>query len=372
MTDLWTPYTFDRSSPVIRELWQSESALFNAFNTHVLLGALEGFRPDVVYVWNLVGLGGLGLVGCLKHLCIPWVWHLMDDVPLSLCRSSGKVVPALTREFSRQVRGTYLACSRQLVNEIEAGGVELGPDLEIVPNWLLGPRPPERTHYYRSGRLKIMYAGQIAQHKGVEQLIGAVECLRERGYEDFSVDIYGNNYNPFFPGLVHKHGLGEHVRFLGSRTQSELASLYARYDVFAFPTWAREPFAFAPIEAAAQGCVPLMSRVCGNSEWFVDGVHCLKADRTAGAFASILASILDGEIDLEPIGRRAAATVYRHLHIDTQIPMVENALERASRRSRVGAGKPEEVYHMAVLAEKLAQVVLQEPFISQEHSTLPP
>ena len=47
----------------------------------------------------------------------------------------------------------------------------------------------------------------------------------------------------------------------------------------------REPFGFAPLEAAARGCVPIMSQACGIAEWFVHGVHFLKAPRTAEAFA---------------------------------------------------------------------------------------
>src|SRR5206468_3185206 len=110
-----------------------------------------------------------------------------------------------------------------------------------------------------------------------------------------------------------------HVIFRGARSQADLARLYPLYDVFAFPTWQREPFAFAPLEAAWRGCVPLMSQQCGNAEWFVHGVHCLKAERNPDAFADAFAAILSGAVDLAPIARRASAVVGRDFHMNSLI-----------------------------------------------------
>ena len=131
--------------------------------------------------------------------------------------------------------------------------------------------------------------------------------------------------------MVEKLGLSDRVTFRGVRTQAELMRLYGQYDVFAFPTWAREPFGCAPLEAAANGCVPIVSQVCGISEWMVHGVHCLKAPRTAEAFAGMFRQILEGRIDLGALGRRASAMVRRDFHQETLIPRIERALARAAR-----------------------------------------
>ncbi len=148
--------------------------------------------------------------------------------------------------------------------------------------------------------------------------------------------------------------------FQGARPQAELARLYGLYDLFAFPTWHREPFAFAPLEASWRGCVPLMSQISGNAEWAVNGVHCLKADRTPDAFADSLVSILDGTVDLEPIARRAAAVIGRDFHLENVVPRIERALLEASKKPRTGAGTTAEAYRMALLAEKLTKVLVQE------------
>ena len=363
LSDVWNHYLFAHSRPVTAHLLQVQSSLINALNVHVLSRVCAEFQPDVVYVWNLIGIGGVGLVATIQHLGLPWVWHLMDDVPIELCRLGDHRSEPLVREINRQLAGHFLACSRQLVAEVEAGGIRLESRVEVVPNWVVGPRPAPRTRVYRphaGDPLRVMVAGQINRNKGVDVLIEAAALVRDQGYDGFTIDLYGQADDPYFQALARLRGLDRHVHFFASRPQAELVGLYAEHDLFAFPTWEREPFAFAPLEASWQGCVPLMSQCGGNAEWFVAGVHCLKADRTPAAFAAALVGVLSGATDLEPIARRAAGVVGRDFHLDALIPSIERALIRAASTPRRPAGSGAEAYRLALLAEKLAQVLLGE------------
>jgi glycosyltransferase involved in cell wall biosynthesis len=354
-------YVLGRSHAVTTRLMQAEATIISAFNVHVLTEAIADFEPDVIYAWMLVGVGGLGLMAAVQHLGIPWVWHLMDDVPVALCRLDGRVVDPLLREFARQLDGDYISCSRILVDEIEAGGIKLRPRVDVVTNWVVGEPLAPRSHFYQPGeRLRIVNAGQMAPHKGVGVLIEAAALLREQGHEEFVIDLYGDVEDQQFPTLVRTLGLENHVLFQGARSHPELARLYPRYDLFAFPTWAREPFGFAPLEAAWTGCVPLISQACGIAEWLVHGVHCLKAERSPQAFAQAIAGVIDGSIDLEPLAHRAAAVVDRDFHIDAQVPKIEAVLTRALERPRKPGGSAADAYRMALLAEKLTKVLVQE------------
>jgi glycosyltransferase involved in cell wall biosynthesis len=327
------------------------------------LAELEAFEPDVVYAWMLVGVGGLGLMACLHYLSVPWVWHLMDDVPIILCNSRGQLVPGIARAFERLLHGHYLACSRQLVNEIESKGVRLRGEVEVVPNWIEGCSPSARAGYRRDNCLRIVTAASLIERqvdKGVDLLIEAAARLRGLGYDGFSIDIYGHVSDSYYTSLLRKYDLGGRVTFQGSRSRSELMHLYHDYDLFAFPTQTREPFGFAPLEAAAAGCVPVITQVCGLAEWLVHGVHCLKVPRSVEAFADTFAKVLDQSIDLEPIGKRVGAVVRRDFHLDGILPRIEGVLERASRQPRSGGGTPDEAYRMAVIGEKLDRILVQE------------
>jgi glycosyltransferase involved in cell wall biosynthesis len=341
-------------------LRDAESRFVNAFNVHVLTTALEEFQPDVVYLCNLIGLGGLALVACLKYLKVPWVWQLGDNVPGTLCGNAAETFPALAGEFSRQIQGHFIVVSQQLNQQIKASGVTLQGEVEVIPNWIIGDRPPGRSTFYRGGTLRIMSAGQVSHHKGIEIIIEAAAQLRDAGYHDFVMDLYGKIYSDHFADAIRKHDLGGHVTLMGVRTQQELMDLYGDYDVLTFPTEEREPFGLVPLEAAARGCVPVITRRCGIAEWLVHGVHCLKAARTPGAFAHVFRTILEGRIALEPIARRAEAAAWRDFHIDAILPRIEGKLAAAARQSRDGGGTPAEAYRMARLAEQLARVLIQE------------
>jgi glycosyltransferase involved in cell wall biosynthesis len=362
LTDVWSPYLFQHGAPVTAHLNQAESHRVNASNVHALLDELEQFQPDVVYLHMLVGIGGLGLLACLEHLRIPWVWQLGDNVPVRLCEAAGRQLTALAQEYSRQIRGHYIAVSRQLADAIESAGIRLHGVVDVLPNWIIGPRPPARTRFYRGGRLRIAAAAAVIDRrtdKGIELAIEAAGMLHGRRL-DFSLDIFGDVADPFFPSLILKRGVGASVRLQGAIAHDKLTGLYEDFDVFLFPTRPGEPFGVAPLEAAARGCVPLMSHTCGIAEWLVHGAHCLKAPRRASAFANCLGAIMDGAIDLELLGRRTQAVVQRDFHLDALIGRIEALLARASRQPRTGRGTPAEAYRLALLAEGLTRVLVQE------------
>jgi glycosyltransferase involved in cell wall biosynthesis len=361
LTDVWNSYHMG-ITPVAQLLHEAESRYVNAFNVHALTEALHEFPPDVVYVCNVTGLGGLGLMACLQYLQVPWVWQLGDGVPRYLCSTrEGTIVPGLAREFSRRIRGHFVVVSQRLVEETESYGITLNGHVEVIPNWIVGPRPAtRRVIYYQGGPLRIMSAGQVVRHKGVDILIEAAAELRRKGCDDFEVHVYGKCTDPSFLDLITHHDLRDHVVLMGSRPHAELMRLYAEYDVFAFPTEEREPFGLAPLEAAAAGCVPVITQNCGIAEWLVHGVHCLKADRTPRAFAEVFRRIADHQIDLEPLGRRGEVTAWRDFHIDTILPRIERMLVRASRQSRAGAGTAEDAYRLARMAEQMTQWLIQE------------
>lgn len=363
LADLWDHYSDGLSAPLTLGLKDLSAFQVNAFNVHALSTEVEDFRPDVVYVWMLVGIGGLGLMACLHHLQVPWVWHLMDEVPTKICTMFYEVRPELAREFTRQIRGTFLSCSRQLVEEIERRGAGLGDRVEVVPNWVFGPRPPSRQSYYHGGHLRVVAAAATLDRnydKGIDLLIRAAGALRRRGYQDFSIDVFGKASDGSFADLIRTQRLGGHVRLLGSCDQATLIETYGRYDVFAFPGRPGEPFGFAPLEALSRGCVPLIARACGVAEWLVHGVHCYKVERDAEAFAGLLADVLDGRVVVGPVGRRGEAAVWRDFHLDTLLPRIEDALRAAADRPRSGGGSPADAYRLAILAEKLGAILIQE------------
>lgn len=345
----------------LREHIHLNSSFLDQSNIHALADIIENYSPDIAYLWNLLGLGGLGILALLRHLSMPWVWHIMDIVPRLLCGLGGDALAPLARQFDVLGDGTYIVCSSRVADENQAGGLALGPRVHLVPNWVAGLESRARKEFFSGGELRVAHAvGVLGEHKGTHILIGAAARLHDLGYANFTIDVFGRDIDLRFPAMLHAHEVADAVRFMGSRAQPDLLDLYPDYDVFAFPTWAREPFGFAPLEAAGSGCVPLISADCGIAEWLVGGVHCLKADRSVDAFASSIAQILRGEIDLAAMGRRAQAVVRHDFGLDALMPRVERVLHDAASRPRARARDAAAFNRLARFANGLLPSLLAE------------
>ena len=349
---------------VFAMLRDAGSRFVNAQNVHVLVSALAEFRPDVVYVNNLIGLGGLGLMATLQYLCVPWVWQLGDAVPRDLCTVRRELVPQLAAEFNRSIRGHYVAVSQLLLEEIRGAGFGLDGSVAVIPNWITGRRIDEhpRRNSNADKPLRIMSCGSVSRQKGVDILICAAARLLSAGHGQFAIDVYGRIDDPTLPALARQMGLSNHVAFKGPRNHAEILSRYSEYDVFAFPTREREPFGLVPLEALASGCVPVITRRCGVAEWLVHGVHCLKAARHPQAFAEAFEAIIRGDVELSRLARRGRDLVWNEFHLDSILPRIEAILSAAAREggTRQTPGKPAAAYRLARLAEAISQNLIQQ------------
>src|SRR5262249_54958230 len=149
-----------------------------------------------------------------------------------------RVQPELAREFSRQFRGTFLACSRQLVGAIERHGFALSDRVEVLPNWVTGPRPLPRRAFREGGVLRIVAAAAMIDRnvdKGIDLLIRAAGLLRKEGREGFALDVYGRVNDGSFAELIRALDLSDRVTLKGMVEQDDLLDAYGRYDLFAFP-----------------------------------------------------------------------------------------------------------------------------------------
>lgn len=336
LIDLWNPHVLARLGDPTLTLQRSRASFVVAHNLHTLLATLDEVEPDAVFFWNLMGLGGLALAYAVQSLGYPWVWELMDCVPRMLCSFQEQTVPWLADEFNRHMRGRYMAVSRGVVDETTAAGISLHDEVSILPVWVRIPEaPPTGRRYHRPGEpLRMVFASALTHAKGVDVALQAARLLKQDGAGPFTLDLFGQAVEGRIEDRIAAADVADCVTVHGFRPQAELIASYVDYDVFVFPTHAREPFAAAPMEAAAQGCVPIFSDDCGNAEWLVDGVHCLKAQRDPRAFADRLARVMRGEEDLEAIGRRASAVVRRDFSGGRVILRMERVLQAAVDEGR--------------------------------------
>lgn len=302
-------------------------------NTLRLLEVLREFRPEVVYVFNLVGIGGVAILDLLNMVGVPWVLHLMDTYPEDVVRN---VPPAVLAVFNAvgdalYAKGGIISMSRHILDRIR---IEARIDLEA--NALLVPGAADFSSdlahgpYRVDGATRFVSAGTVARHKGIDLILEASARLKAEGLT-FFVDVYGAGELAHFVGMARTLRVDDRVRFLGPRPQAELLRLFTRYDAFLFPTWEGEPFGLVPIEAAGHGAPPIMTWQCGASEYMVDGVHCLKIERNADSLAGAMRRVISGEVDLPRMGRAASRLARSDLNMERCMLSVETALQGRAR-----------------------------------------
>ena len=322
-------------------LWWLHSCDISDFDNVVALHRLLGdFAADVVFFWNLHGVGGLHLIDFMNVHRVPWAIYLGDRVFEQLVNAAPEHVRAIFRGHDPAyfASGGIMAVSQHLVDEITSlGNFAFARPPTIVHGYAITFGPALRHVYRHEGRLRFMTAGRVSEHKGTGLICDAVARLIKDGVSGFEVDIFGEGDVAFYVNYANALAISHCVTFHGGVTQQQLHAHFQTHDLFLFPTWSREPFAFAPFEAAAYGCVPILTADCGCAERIVDNVHGIKIDRTAEALAEAMRSAVDGTIDLERIGTAAATMVRSDLsltgHVDKLVAVLSAQCRPGERAS---------------------------------------
>ncbi|MDR3734577.1 MAG: glycosyltransferase family 4 protein [Acidobacteriaceae bacterium] len=120
----------------------------------------------------------------------------------------------------------------------------------------------------RAGPLRILSHCRIDRNKGVFWLPEILVEL-DRHSKDWNCTISGDG--PDLAELkrrVRESGLSRRIQFTGWTPSQDVPQLMNRHDVFLFPT-TYEGSPIALLEAMAGGCVPVVSRLPGITDWIV-------------------------------------------------------------------------------------------------------
>jgi glycosyltransferase involved in cell wall biosynthesis len=360
IADFFSQDYYSSAGLLRRRLIEAASHFIDAANVHALSEQIDIFAPDVAYVWNLHGIGGLGMLAAIEYRAMPWVCHLGDAVPRFLCTLDARPLGPLAQAVGRSLSGSWITLSRRLIDEIQRDGPQLTGSIELLPGILPDEEDPPCAEQYRPGEtLRLVFHGRVTRQKGVGILIDALARLRDEGINQVELDVIGHVYNPELREQASKDRLGDRVHFLPSLKREQVMHRMQRYHVAAFATEEREPFGLAPLEGAAAGCVPLISEDCGIAEWLVDGVHCVKAPADAEGFATAIRRIVSGEIDLVPLARRARAAALRDFRASSIAPRVEAILERAAMQRGPLRGSTVLAHRAALVAEHIIGATIE-------------
>jgi glycogen synthase len=262
-------------------------------NNRKLLSALRGFRPDLVYVWNMGGLSK-SLLLTLQETGLPSVFYVSDhwiprglaaDVWLSWWNRENTTLPqrllrtwwtftgarkrwhkaAPTSPISQLRFPRIYFCSRSLREFTVNAGFDVGHGAVIpcpVHRRFYSEPMPEPPPTY--GHL--LYVGRLAEDKGVMTALRALALLR--GRFDAALDIIGRG-EPEYEARLRQFADEKKLRVtFGSAEAGDMPGVYRSHDGLLFTSEWPEPFALTPLEAMACGLPVIGTTTGGSAELF--------------------------------------------------------------------------------------------------------
>lgn len=312
-----------------RSLWHLEDHV-DPRNITALRRILEAFRPDMVVVHLLVGLGW-NVLGELGRRDIP-VLVALHDLVLACIRSAmfrnghackrqcaDCVLSAAwkRRMMSKVPRLGFYSPSASNLHRLEQH-VALGARIRrICPN-PIAYLPTIAMDRPATGPLRLLFVGRLHPSKGLHVLLEAAERLDTSS--GFTLHVAGDGAQ--MDSLRERYGHHEWVTFHGYVGQSEVAALMGASHVLCVPSIWNENAPGVIVQALGAGLPVLGSNTGGIPELIgTSGAGNLVAPGDSEAWRQALATLVHDRSGLAEMGRQARrrASIFEPDHAGAEL-----------------------------------------------------
>ncbi|MDG2305480.1 MAG: glycosyltransferase [Candidatus Binatia bacterium] len=277
---------------------------------------LEDVRPDVLHVQHLVSLS-TRLLDVAREAGIPVVLSLHDAYflchRLFLIDAQGERCPGpdaglrcvgclAEHGVGDLVRQRFDAMARRLdrVEKITAPSPSLRARYEEEFPFLRGrieivepgisQRPPVEPRERRDDGtpLRLLFAGTLMPHKGLDVLIDAFDRLSEA---DFELTVHGEDVTvgDTWAQKLRDRTANRAVHWRGAFPPSELAGVLGRADVLVLPSRCDESWSRVVREARVAGLAVVAPKTGGPADWLRDGEDALLVE--PGSVAALVSAL---------------------------------------------------------------------------------
>ncbi len=351
------PAHFDRQRPV----WQQLKLLFNYYrryhhcaNARELQRVVTVTQPDVVYIWEITGIGVNSILRVLSRLSIPIVFHL-GSYWLLYARSPETEQSRLhKRQIKQWLIGTitipqhasFIAVSETVKQEYIRAGFDQ-EHIEVIYNgidsrFLSLTSAQSTTHR----NFELLFVGRLRIEKGILVLLKALDLLVNGSEQldgrvpDLHLNIFGTGDQVYYNELqdfLREKGLSQNVTFQGRVSQDELIERYDCSDILIVPSLWQEPFGLVAVEAMARGLPVIASHVGGLAEILTHGKHGLLVE--PGNERALAVAIRQLQTDPDKrmqLGQTARVLVQERFLIEKNARRVEQHLLRVIQSNEQG------------------------------------
>jgi glycogen synthase len=314
-------------------------------NCIALKRLIEAEEPDLIWIFNPLGIGPIGILDVAVSSGKKVVVHLMDYIDGVILDYSGTIdLTAKWKTLKSKVAS--ISCSKKILESSSLGGKYYSN--QVVYNWIQMNTANEKNLPYplenneekssrRDNSLRMIYFGQIAEKKGIRYLYKLAQKISKSQYRDqITIDLYGKGEDEFIDSL--KEGISEDpylskvFTLKGFIDKSSLMRVLPNYNLAIFPLSTDEPFGFAPIEAMNKGIPVMVTEIPIALEVFQDKYDAiLLPDRTdiSEIYQKVIWCLNNPE-KVQEIKQNAIKTIKQYFDLDTvTIPAFNEVISNA-------------------------------------------
>ena len=238
-----------------------------AHNKSALQREIECMKPNTALLGNLDMLGP----ECIHQLLYNLVpcWHHFGF-------SDPAMLPFPATAIPEPGSGYHPVANSHFTARSLAPALEGYQPLPVI-------YPGAQTHLYvdlqpptLGGPLRIAYASLLIGAKGPHVLLEALARLEAMGIP-FQCEMAGDHIDSSFReqllAFAQHAGISSQIRWLGKLERHQLRELFARNQIFVFPSTWEEPFGISQVEALAAGLLVVSSGTGGAGETVHDDIN---------------------------------------------------------------------------------------------------
>ena len=187
---------------------------------------------------------------------------------------------------------------------------------------------------FRRRPLQMLYAGQLASHKGVHTAVEAVAALVNKcGQDHIRLTLVGSGHPDFVEHLheqVKTYRIQEVVTFHGSAEKDQMPAIMQACEVLVFPSIYEEPLARITQEAMASGMLVVGTTTGGSREILMEGETGFTfAPGNSNELAEQLVRIVNAPELCARVARTGQQAVLDHFTLDRMVNEIDAYLAQA-------------------------------------------
>jgi glycosyltransferase involved in cell wall biosynthesis len=320
---------------------------------------IKEFDPDILFIWGMWSISKAVAAQAERILPSRVVYYLSDYWPMNKDRhtvywedhSGGwylRVLKRLLKYYALSViawdanpelkLARAITVSKAVKDILIAAGLPL-QSAQVIYGGTDVRRFERFTERDFSARpLRLLYAGQLEQHKGVHTAIEAVSrVIKTYGHDQVKLSIVGSGHPKYLDFILDKikiEGLETHVDVFGPVSKDAMPAIMQQHAVLVFPSIYEEPFARMTQEAMLSGMVVAATPTGGTKEILVDGKNGLSfPPEDAEALANRLGALIEDPRLCQHLAEHARQTVLENYALSGMVDNIEKYLADVCKTS---------------------------------------